>query len=278
MFSLCTESVGNTTTISTTPSTTTPSTTPNITTTESSSSNYSTSTKSSLDNSSEPNDGGGQIILKPQTDEGTARNSSNGRAMNFDVQEHQPTDGHTAKSAEKGSLQDLSLDDIDEISVLPTQMLEDKMNTSMFNSTVPPPFLSNFTSTSSTSTEVPASTTVSSNSSNFTMVNGSSCVQGQKFDRGCSETCECGFDGKAVCRPRCSMPFFRRGERLNDPACIAKPVEDPCCSLLVCTQDTGKYSVVTTDPTEFLVPGHSQISYSNRLCRSNHHVALRHYI
>lgn len=272
MFSLCTESLGNTTT-STTPSTTTLSTTPNPPTTESSSSNYSTSTKSSITNSSEQNDGGGQIILKPQKDEGTARNSSNGRAMNFDVQEHQQPDSHTAKSAEKGSLQDLSLDDIDEISVLPTQMLEDKINTSMVNSTVAPPLLSNFTSKSSTSTEVPASTTVSSNSSNFMMFNGSSCVQGQKFDRGCSETCECGFDGKAVCRPRCSMPFFRRGERLNDPACIAKPAEDPCCSLLVCTQDTGKYSVVIKDPTELIVP-----SYSNRLCRSNHHVAFRQYI
>lgn len=147
----------------------------------------------------------------------------------------------------------------------------------MFNVTVPSPFLSNFTSTSSTSTEGPASTTVSSNSSNFTMVNGSSCVQGQKFDRGCSETCECGFDGKAVCRPRCSIPFFRRGELLNDPACIAKPAEDPCCSLLVCTQDTGKHNVIITDPTELLVPWQSQISYSKRLYSSNHHMVLHQY-
>jgi hypothetical protein len=253
LFFLCTESLGNTTT-TTTPSTTTLSTTPIPLTTESSSNNSSTSTKSSLSNSTEPNDGGGQIILKPQTDEGTVRNSSNGRAMNFDMQEHQPPDGHTAKSEEKGSLQDLSLDDIDEISVLPTLMHEDKMNTTKFDATVPSPFLSNFTSTSSTSTEGPASTTVSSSSSNVTMVNGSSCVQGQKFERGCSETCECGFDGKAVCRRRCSIPFFRRGELLNDPACIAKPAEDPCCSLLVCTQDTGKHNVVITDPTELLVP------------------------
>jgi hypothetical protein len=104
-----------------------------------------------------------------------------------------------------------------------------------------------------TSTEHPTSTTVASNSSDFTMVNGSSCVQGQKFDRGCSESCDCGIDGKAICRPRCSMPFFRRGARINDPACIEKTADDPCCSLLVCTQDTGNYSVVTPEPQEEII-------------------------
>jgi hypothetical protein len=159
--------------------------------------------------------------------------------MNFDMQEHQPPDSHTAKSAEKGSLQDLSLDDIDEIPVLPTQIHEDKMNTTTSNATTPSAFLSNSSSTPLTSKEIPASTTVPSNSSSFVMVNGSSCVQGQKFDRGCSERCECGFDGKAICRPRCSMPFYRRGTLLNDPYCIEKPTEDPCCSIIACTQDTG---------------------------------------
>lgn len=255
MFLLCTESLGNTT--STTPSTTTLSSTPKTLTTELPSSNSSATTRSPLANASEPNDSGGQIFFKPQTDEETAGNSSSGavhgRAMNFDVQEHQPPGSHAAKSADTGSLQDLSLDDIDEMSILPTQMLGDKMNTTMFNATAPSPFLPNSVSTPLTSTERPASTTVPNNSSNFTMVNGSSCVQGQKFDRGCTETCECGIDGKAICRPRCSMPFFRRGALLNDPACIEKPTEDPCCSLLVCTQDTGNYNMVITDPAEVLV-------------------------
>lgn len=238
-----TEPLGNTTT-STTPSTTTLSSTPNPLTTELPSSNSSASTRSPLANASEPNDSGGQIFVKPQTDEETARNSSSGivhgRAMNFDVQEHQhqPPDSHAAKSSEKESLQDLSLDDIDEMSILHTQIFEDKTNTTMINATAPSPFLSNSTTAPLTSTESPVSTTVPSNASNFTMVNGSSCVQGQKFDRGCIETCECGFDGKAICRPRCSMPFFRRGAGLKDPACIERPTEDPCCSLLACTQDT----------------------------------------
>jgi hypothetical protein len=104
---------------------------------------------------------------------------------------------------------------------------------------------SNSSSTPVASTENPAS-----NSSDFTTVNGSSCVQGQKFDRGCIEACECGLDGKAICRPRCSMPFFRRGARINDPTCVEKPAEDPCCSLMVCTQDTGNYKAITWNKTK----------------------------
>jgi hypothetical protein len=164
--------------------------------------------------------------------------------MNFDMQEQRSVESQTAVKAEKGSLQDLSLDDIDETSILPTQ-IRDKINTTM-----PSPFLSNSSSTSVTSTEQPASTTVTSNYSDLTMVNDSTCVQGQKFDRGCSETCECGLGGKVICRPRCSMPFFRRGALVNDPACIEKPSEDPCCSLLVCSHDTGNSNVTARDQTE----------------------------
>ncbi|XP_023718167.1 putative epidermal cell surface receptor isoform X3 [Cryptotermes secundus] len=234
------ESVGNATASSS--QTLTPSTTSNPLTTEIASNNTSTSARPLLFNASEPSDGGGQTHLKPQTDEETSRNSSSGaahgRAMNLDVHEHQSAGSQAAVSAENSSLQDLSLDDIDETAILPTQIHDDEMNITVFNITMPPPLLQNSSSTSVTSTEHPTSTTVASNSSDFTMVNGSSCIQGQKFDRGCSESCECGFDGKAICRPRCSMPFFRRGARINDPACIEKLAEDPCCSLLVCTQDT----------------------------------------
>jgi hypothetical protein len=170
--------------------------------------------------------------------------------MNFDVQEHPSAESKSALSAEKGSLQDLSLDDIDETAVLPTQIHDNRMNITDFNVTVPSPFLQNSSSASATSTERPASAPVAVNSSDSAVVNGSGCVRGQKFDRGCSETCECGFDGKVSCRPRCSMPFFRRGARINDPACIEKPADDPCCSLLVCSQDTGNYSTVTPDQPE----------------------------
>jgi hypothetical protein len=155
--------------------------------------------------------------------------------MNFDVQEHRSGETQTAVTAEKGSLQDLSLDDIDETSILPTQ-IHDKINTTMSSL-----FLSN-SSTPVTSTEHPITTTVASNFSDSAVVNDSSCVPGQKFDRGCSETCECELGGNAICRPRCSMPFFRRGALVNDPACMEKPADDPCCSLLVCSHDTGNYT------------------------------------
>ena len=147
--------------------------------------------------------------------------------MNFDVQENKSGDNKTFVPPEKGSLQDLSLDDIDETSITPTPMHQDKMNftTAALNST----------------TSTPTPVTMASNTSGLVMVNGSSCNQGQTFERGCSEKCECGPDGKAICRPRCSMPFFRRGTPINDPSCIEKPSEeDACCSMLVCTQDTGK--------------------------------------
>jgi hypothetical protein len=210
-------------------------------------SNTSTDTSSPLVNASEPSDGGDQTHLKPQTDEETSRNSSSGaahgRAMNFDVQEHQSAESQAAVSAEKGSLQDLSLDDIDETAILPTQIHDNQMNITVFNASMPSPFFQN-SSTSVTPTVRPTPAPDASNSSDFALANGSSCVRGQKFDRGCSESCECGFDGKVTCWPRCSMPFFRRGARVNDPACIEKPAEDPCCSLLVCSQDTGNYRTV----------------------------------
>ncbi|XP_021921716.1 putative epidermal cell surface receptor isoform X2 [Zootermopsis nevadensis] len=215
--------------------------TSNPLTAELSSSNSSGSSRLPLLNASEPNDSG-QTFLRPQTDQETSRNSStgaaHGRAMNFDVQEHRSDESQTAVTVEKGSLQDLSLDDIDETSILSTQ-IRDKTNTTMSS-----PFLSDSSATPVTSTDHPISTTLASNYSDLTMINGSSCVQGQKFDRGCSETCECGLDGKTICRPRCSMPFFRSEMLINDPACIKKPAEDPCCALLVCTHDTG------TEPLE----------------------------
>jgi hypothetical protein len=162
--------------------------------------------------------------------------------MNFDVQEHRSGETQTAVTAEKGSLQDLSLDDIDETSILPTQ-IHDKINTTMSSL-----FLSN-SSAPVNSTEHPINTTVASNYSDSAMVNDSSCVPGQKFDRGCSETCECELGGKAICRPRCSMPFFRRGALVNDPACMEKPADDPCCSLLVCSHDTGNYTGLFISPS-----------------------------
>ncbi|XP_069671926.1 putative epidermal cell surface receptor isoform X2 [Periplaneta americana] len=235
----CTTAETTTTTIPSTTSATSNATTVQVSVTtdsSNSSSNSSVTTESSLVTDSSitavPSDGSGQATMKPQADEETNRNASSGsaqgRAMSFDVQEHT----QTPVPPEKGSLQDLSLDDIDESAILPTPV-HDKANATPFNTTTPTPLV-----LSSTSTERPASTTIASNSSELATINGTNCVQGQKFDRGCSETCECGHDGKVACRPRCSMPFFRRGASVNDPACIEKFVEDPCCSLMICTQDT----------------------------------------
>ncbi|PSN34747.1 hypothetical protein C0J52_21325 [Blattella germanica] len=207
------------------------------------SSNSSSTTESSLVNETTTSVpvSEGQATQKPQSDEETTRNSTagplQGRAMNFNVQENKSSDAQMAMSAEKGSLQDLSLDDIDESSITPLH--DDKMTSTLINTTVSGPFPDTSQSIPTSTTEISTSTTMATNYSNSPLVNGSSCVKGQIFERGCSEKCECGHDGKAICKPRCSMPYFRRGARINDPTCIEKPSDDdPCCSLMVCTQDT----------------------------------------
>lgn len=46
------------------------------------------------------------------------------------------------------------------------------------------------------------------------------------------------------CEDRCTGPYFRKGKKIEDPLCTAKDVEDPCCSILVCSSDTE------TEPVE----------------------------
>ncbi|RZC41146.1 epidermal cell surface receptor, partial [Asbolus verrucosus] len=60
---------------------------------------------------------------------------------------------------------------------------------------------------------------------------------GEKLENGCDSVCTC-VDGKMDCTDRCAGPYFRKGKKIEDPLCTAKEVDDPCCSILVCTADT----------------------------------------
>lgn len=62
---------------------------------------------------------------------------------------------------------------------------------------------------------------------------------GEKFNRGCDESCECSADGKIMCKTRCEVPHFRKGMTKKDGFCQEVPTDDECCVLLKCTQDTG---------------------------------------
>lgn len=60
---------------------------------------------------------------------------------------------------------------------------------------------------------------------------------------GCDSICTC-TNGTMNCTDRCTGPFFRKGRKISDPLCTAKDVEDECCSILVCSADTGKITFI----------------------------------
>ncbi|XP_063232172.1 putative epidermal cell surface receptor [Bacillus rossius redtenbacheri] len=120
-----------------------------------------------------------------------------GRAMGLDAGAATPP----SSSSERGSLQDLSLDDID-ISAM------------------------------TTSTSTPPARNDSCEDG------GRTYKVGEHFHRGCEAACSCEAGGQLRCAPRCDGPFFRRGLDQRDPACVEKPVDDPCCAILVCSHDT----------------------------------------
>lgn len=66
---------------------------------------------------------------------------------------------------------------------------------------------------------------------------------GEKLESGCDSVCTC-MNGKMDCAERCTGSFFKKGKRIEDPLCTAKDSDDPCCSVLVCAADTGKYNVI----------------------------------
>ncbi|XP_066992928.1 putative epidermal cell surface receptor isoform X2 [Anabrus simplex] len=135
------------------------------------------------------------------------RNSS-GRAINFNMAE----DGaeNNSSEPEKGSLQDLSLDDIDMSSLMTT---------------------------------LPVTSEASISDTNMTKdmcTEGSAMYKvGDMFNRSCEEVCKCAEGAKVECSPRCVQPTFRRGARQLDPMCYEQPAEDPCCAVLVCAHDTA---------------------------------------
>lgn len=64
---------------------------------------------------------------------------------------------------------------------------------------------------------------------------------GEKLESGCDSVCTC-MNGKMDCTERCTGSFFKKGKRIEDPLCTSKDSDDPCCSILVCTADTGKFT------------------------------------
>ena len=65
---------------------------------------------------------------------------------------------------------------------------------------------------------------------------------GEKFNRGCNETCTCTSNGEIECEKRCKRPLERRGFARNDKFCREMPTEDECCVMIQCTQeDTGNF-------------------------------------
>lgn len=71
------------------------------------------------------------------------------------------------------------------------------------------------------------------------MKGGLTYNNGEKIEDGCDTVCTC-MNGKMDCVDRCSKPLVKKGKALKDPMCHEKPTDDPCCSTLVCTIDTGK--------------------------------------
>lgn len=65
---------------------------------------------------------------------------------------------------------------------------------------------------------------------------------GERFNKGCNESCECGKNGKVICEERCKLPLQRKGLTKKDEFCQELPTEDECCAIVQCTQDTGNSS------------------------------------
>lgn len=69
---------------------------------------------------------------------------------------------------------------------------------------------------------------------------------GEKFNRGCNETCQCVKAGEVHCSSICKLPYQVKG-RNKDPSCIEVPVDgNACCVLLNCpaVQDLGEYYIL----------------------------------
>lgn len=163
-------------------------------------------------------------ISSNMTDSMEPQRNTSGRAINFNMSEEGA--GNNSSEPPKGSLQDLSLDDIDMSSIMTT--LPDMMN-----------MTSEVSIASGTETTVMPSMMTVSDKEGMCMEGTMMYKMGDMFNRSCDETCKCGEEGKVSCNPRCSRPTFRRGSRMDDPTCFEHPSGDPCCSILVCTHDTA---------------------------------------
>lgn len=84
------------------------------------------------------------------------------------------------------------------------------------------------------------------------MKNISTCMDGEKiyklgekFNRGCDETCQCLKDG-VICGQLCKTPYQVKGRNKN-PECTEETLEgNSCCVRLVCTviPDLGKKNLL----------------------------------
>nr|CAD7567674.1 unnamed protein product [Timema californicum] len=182
--------------------------------------------------------------------------SGTGRAMNFQMADEGSPPNTSVP--EKGSLQDLSLDDIDVSSMTQatskssldvfgswnstsTEATVKKNETMASNSTAGAmtTLSEGDNSTTEPTSVVITPMNISMSNSTTTCVDGMTTYKiGDNFFKGCDAACTCKEGGVLQCAPRCEGPFFRRGMDHGDPTCIEKPVDDPCCAILVCSHDT----------------------------------------
>lgn len=172
-----------------------------------------------------------------------AAEGSRARAMNFtsafqDGMHNNEMEMVTRMHAKEHSIDDVSMDDID-----------DDNNLNFANFTFNPQTAggggggkgSGYGNESSNSKKSTASMTKNANSGTCTDRDGKVYKLGEKFTKGCDETCQCQKDG-VVCSQQCKMPYVVKG-RNRDPHCDEEPVEgSTCCVRLVCStvQDLGK--------------------------------------
>lgn len=134
-----------------------------------------------------------------------------GRAINFTLEEHHTENGIANNSSVTGKknnfrdLSDVSMDDEndEDMQNTPTMKLVENGNHTM----------------------------------GICVKGGLTYSNGEKIEDGCETVCTC-MNGNMECSDRCVGPYFRRGKKIDDPLCTEKPVEDPCCSILVCAADT----------------------------------------
>ncbi|XP_031340198.1 putative epidermal cell surface receptor isoform X2 [Photinus pyralis] len=148
-----------------------------------------------------------------ESNEATTRSSTadhhKGRSLNFSLHDHSKDNQLMGKSSGKTfDLSDVSMDDEDDqMEIMPKNPEKVKVGT-------------------------------------FCTLNGLTYDNGEKLENGCDSICTC-TNGKMSCTGRCLTPLVKKGAKENDPMCVEKPVDDPCCASLMCDKDKVSHSQKT---------------------------------